>query len=186
MKLKWFDRFLIVLSALVLILIALGALGVGLGMLRVPFIDFFNLMVGYWVNVVILSAICVLILAVAVRMIVAVSAHPVQVAPQNVLLKTTENGTIRLSLTAVDVMVQRSVRGNSAVRDVSTRLLVTPQETLAIQLRLTLAPDTIVSDLSAQLQSDVRDYVQGHAGVPVQEIAIFVDASPAVSAARVE
>ena len=102
------------------------------------------------------------------------------------LLKTTDNGTIRIAVSALDSMVQRAARSAPSVRDLTSRIIVLDNDALAIQLRVTFAPDAMLSEGTAQVQADVKDYVQTHAGVPVQEVQVFVEAMGNGAAVRVE
>ena len=68
----------------------------------------------------------------------------------------------------------------------SFRAVVLENDALAFQLRVTFAPDAMLSEATTQVQSDVKDYVEAHAGVPVQEVQVFVEAMGNGVAIRVE
>ncbi len=188
MKMKWFDRVLLALVLIVFIGIAIFAIGIALGVLGAPFIRFYNLMTnGVWVNSLILASVGVVMLLIAIRVIYAICARKgASPLPTTVLLKTTDNGAIRIAISAVDTMVQRSARSLPAVRDVVSRIRVDEHDALFVQLRITFAPDTMLTEATAQIQSEVKEYVQAHAGVPVQEVQVFVDAVGSNQPARVE
>ena len=191
MRMKWFDRVLFVLVMLVLIAVAVFAIGValGIGAIQEAFMNFVALMSnGIWVNSLILGLIGALLIVVVLRVLYASCAHPSSGAPipTTVLLKTTDDGTIRIALSAIDTMVQRSARTSAAVRDVASRIAVTEQDGIAVQLRVVFAPDTILTEATVQIQNDVKEYVQSHAGVPVQEVQIYVDAVGSAQPVRVE
>lgn len=179
MKMKWFDRVLLVLVLLMVLALSVFAIGIAVGAFRTEFVDFYNLMTnGAWVNSLILIAASAVLILMSLRLLFASFAHGVSApaAPTTVLLKTTDNGSIRVAVSAIDTMVQRSARSSAAVRDVASRIAVDEHEALQIQLRVTFAPDTVVQDASVQIQSEVRDYVQAHSGVPVSSVQIYVDA----------
>ena len=177
MKMKWFDRVLIALVLIIFIGISVFAIGIAMGPLRTPFEEFYALMTnGLLINSVILIAVALVMLLIALRIIYAACARKAPAAPTTVLLKTTDSGSIRIAISAIDSMVQRSARNAASVRDVVSRVITTPNEELAIQLRVTFAPDTELSAATVKVQDDVREYVQKHAGVPVQEVQVLVDA----------
>lgn len=188
MKMKWFDRVLLALVLIAFIGAAVFMIGVTVSVFDVAFADFSSMMLqGDMVTMVIVAAVCVLMILIAIRVMYASVSHKDRTPmPTTVLLKTTDNGSIRIALTAVDTMVQRSVRSSAAVRDVNSRVMVTEHDAIAIQLRVTFAPDTVLADATAQIQNEVREYVQTHAGVPVQEVQIFVDAVGTAQLSRVE
>ena len=187
MKMKWFDRVLLTLVLVIFIGIGIFAIGIALGPLRPVFESFYSLMTnGLWINVLILAAIGLVMLLIAFRVIYASCAHKGAPLPTTVLLKTTDNGSIRIALSAIDTMVQRSARSAASVRDVVSRIIVTENDALAVQLRITFAPDSVLADATAQVQNEVKDYVQTHAGVPVQEVQVFVEAVGNGQVSRVE
>lgn len=191
MRMKWFDRVLFALIMIVLIGVAVFAIGVslGIGVFQEYFAAFYALMTnGIWVNLLILGLIGALLILMTIRVLYASCAHPGNNAPvpTTVLLKTTDNGTIRIALSAIDTMVQRSARSSAVVRDVASRIAVTEHDSLAVQLRVMFAPDTVLTEATVQIQNDVKEYVQSHAGVPVQEVQIFVDAVGSAQPVRVE
>ena len=187
MKMKWFDRVLLALVLIVFIGVGVFAIGIALGPLRPLFESFYALMTnGLWVNVLILSAVGLVMLLAALRVLYASCAHKSAPAPTTVLLKTTDNGTIRIAVSAVDSMVQRAARSAPSVRDLTSRILVLDNDALAIQLRVTFAPDAMLTEATTQVQNDVKDYVQTHAGVPVLEVQVFVEAMGNGAAVRVE
>ena len=83
-------------------------------------------------------------------------------------------------------MVQRSVRACPAVREVDSRLEASDQQSVCVRLRVNFAPDAVLPEVSSQIQRDVKDYIQSHAGVPVSEVQIFVEAVGAPQPVRVE
>lgn len=188
MKMKWFDRVLLALALVLLFALSVFTIGIALGVFRAAFVDFYNLMTnGVWVNAAILAAAGVVVFLIALRLLVASCSHKhAPDLPTTVLLKTTDNGSIRIALSAIDTMVQRAARSSSAVRDVASRILVNENDALLVQLRISFVPDTVVQDATAQIQSEVREYVQVHSGVPVNEVQVFVDAVGAAQMSRAD
>lgn len=177
MKMKWFDRLLLALVVIIFVGLSVFILGIGVGPLRAPYEDFYALMTnGLLINSIIMVVVGLVMLVLALRVIYACCAKRSAPAPTTVLLKTTDCGTIRIAISAVDSMVQRAARNAPSVRDLTSRVITTPNEELAIQLRITFAPDTELAAATVKVQEDVKDYVQKHTGVPVQEVQVFVEA----------
>ena len=65
-------------------------------------------------------------------------------------------------------------------------LLATEQEGVRVLLRVSFAPDSVLPEATAQIQREVKDYVQTHAGVPVTDVQIFVEAVGSPQPVRVE
>lgn len=105
---------------------------------------------------------------------------------RGVLVRSGEMGAVEITLSALDTLIQKSVRGFSAVRDCVSAMNVAPSGELDVQLRLALLPDTDVPDLSKQLQEEVKQFVESHAGVTVRQIAVLVESTGVNPAARVQ
>lgn len=182
MRFTWFDRLLAALSALLLLSAAVFAAGAAFGPFRAVLMsagDLSPLALG------ILAAVLALI---SLRLLYASLGHAAREerGPESVLIKTTDNGSILISLSALDTMVQRSVRACPAVREVDSRLEASDQQSVCVRLRVNFAPDAVLPEVSSQIQRDVKDYIQSHAGVPVSEVQIFVEAVGAPQPVRVE
>ncbi|MGI5884904.1 MAG: alkaline shock response membrane anchor protein AmaP [Candidatus Spyradocola sp.] len=182
MKMKWYDRLLAAVSALVLLAAAVFAVGAALGPFRAALQSMGE------VSGLLLGLVGVVLALIALRVLYAALGHaaPVQQGQDSVLIKATENGSILIALSALDTMVQRSVRACAAVRDVESRLVATEQEGVRVLLRVSFAPDSILPEATAQIQRDVKEYIQSHAGVPVVDVQIFVEAVGAPQPVRVE
>ena len=179
MKMKWFDRVFLILAALILIALSIFAAGVQLGLFRGLYDDLFaTINNGLTVNTIIVCAVCAVIFVMAFRLLVASmsSGEKRETAPDSVLIKTTNEGTIRLAVSAVDSMVQRSARTVQSVRDVSSRIFVTENDNLAVQLNVSFVVDTVVSEATVQVQEAVKSYLEQHTGISVGEVKVFVDA----------
>ena len=185
MKMKWVDRILLVLVMLCMLAVSVALIGIALGVLNQPVEQLYSVMTnGLWVNSLILIVIGAVLILMVIRVLYA--SHGGAVAPATVLLKTTDNGTIRIALSAVDTLVQRCVRSSASVRDVASHIGVDEHDALEIRLRISFAPETVLQEATVQIQNDVCEYVQTHTGVPVQGVQILIDAVGSGQNARVE
>ena len=189
MKMKWFDRIVLVLVMLCMLAVSVALIGIALGVLNQPVEQLYSVMTnGLWVNSLILIVIGAVLILMVIRVLYASCGghHGGAVAPATVLLKTTDNGTIRIALSAVDTLVQRCVRSSASVRDVASHIGVDEHDALEIRLRISFAPETVLQEATVQIQNDVCEYVQTHTGVPVQGVQILIDAVGSGQNARVE
>ena len=93
---------------------------------------------------------------------------------------------INLSLEALDTLVQKSVRGHAAVREVRSAEAVGEHGEVRISLRLGLVHDAVVPEVCQAVQAAVREYVQQKAGLNVAEVEILVYQVGAGTLARVD
>lgn len=103
--------------------------------------------------------------------------------PQTALIRESEQGSVNLSLQAVDAMVRRYVTGQANVREVKPRLVPGPNG-LTIYLKVVFAPETHIEPEATALQTGLAAYIQDYASLNVHKVQILVDTSPGVKPAR--
>jgi uncharacterized alkaline shock family protein YloU len=101
------------------------------------------------------------------------------------LVRQTELGAVRVSLKAVESLVQRAARQVQGVRDVRVDLHV-ERESVGIQLTVTVAPDLAIPTVSDEVQHRVERYVLETLGVTVSRVAVTFRAIADQAKARVE
>lgn len=183
MKIRWFDRLLLVVTSLFLL-----AQGAVIGMLaldygRDVFYHWSELMFGHTINRVILCVIAVLLALIALRMLFMRPKRD-NSAQSMIFMCTTDAGTVRILPEAVDAIVQRAARGNQHVRDLKTKVMPI-DETLHVQLRVMIAPGVLVKDVSVELQKMIKEELEKQTGIPVPEVQVIIEATPNTPA-RVE
>lgn len=183
MRIRWFDRLLLVLASLFLLIegVVLGLLALNIG--RPTFHRWVDLMFGHTINQVILCVVAVALLLIGLRLLLLRSRKPRE--DNMIFMCTTEAGTIRILPDAVEAIVQRSARNNAHVRDLKTRIMPV-DGSLHVQLRVMLSPGANVKDISVELQAAVKDELEKNTGIPVPEVQVIVEATPAPTAARVD
>jgi uncharacterized alkaline shock family protein YloU len=86
----------------------------------------------------------------------------------------TELGEVRISLDAVEHLVQRVSRQVKGVRDVRPHVRLAPDGVEA-DVRVWVAPDVSIPDLARELQEEVRRSVQAVVGVALSALEIRVE-----------
>ncbi len=95
-------------------------------------------------------------------------------------------GDVRISVSAVEGMVQRLVRNVAGVRDASA-VMERWEDGLSVRVRATVGPGEPVTDLSATIQDAIRTQVQRVIGMPVKQVRIEINhISPETRRSRVE
>ncbi len=183
MRFNFFDKFMLVL--ILLGMIALSALCIAMSMGLVTFE-----MVVYPISIItnglignrlILGGAGVVLLAVAFRLFVAMGKkREVKAAaaatPTSAVMLSGENGTAYISIAAIDQLVQRHCRANAKVKECES-LVVAAQEPCTgvnIRLKLSVAPETVVPELSGSLQQSLKQYVESLSGVTVNAVDILI------------
>jgi len=95
-------------------------------------------------------------------------------------------GDVRISVHAVEGMVQRLVRNVAGVRDASA-VIERWEDGLAVRVKATVGPGEPIADLSTTIQDAVKTQIQRVIGVPVAQVRIDIDhISPETRRSRVE
>lgn len=83
-------------------------------------------------------------------------------------------GEVRITLEAVENLVQRVARGVPGVRDVKPAV-ARGERGLEVYLRLWVAPDVNIPRLGEELREEIRRYVQEVVGVEVVHVDLSVE-----------
>jgi hypothetical protein len=90
------------------------------------------------------------------------------------LLQTGEFGEVRITLNALENMVLRVVQQMRGIRDSSRRVVYTPHG-LVVYLQVKVLPDQKLPDLTGELQSNVKNYLEEITGIIVSEVKVNVE-----------
>lgn len=186
MKPTPFDRFLIILSLLMLILLSAVMIGFASGLLVDPVETFMVNILATTAAKWITAGVALVLIVMAIRGIVAVCPPAEEPQAKTVMIKVTNSGKVQMTLTAVDTLVQKAARTVEGVRDVKSRINVSETQEAIIDLQVMLVPDAVVPSVCENVQNTVKEYVQTHAGLPVQDVAVCVEQVGATGVARVE
>ncbi len=83
-------------------------------------------------------------------------------------------GQIRVSLRAVEDMVDKEVARMDGIKEVKSRMVAVSQG-VGIQLRASVTPDVNVPDISAEIQNRVKEKVFEVTGLNVSTIKVSID-----------
>ena len=174
MKIKIFDRILAAILAL--IVIAVGVIGI-LIVLNVIAADYIKTILSGMHSTWQVQAIAIFGIAIILVIAIKVLFMGEKKAPaaKDILLKTTENGSIRISLFTVDSLVQKHVRSVNYVRDLKSQITVCGDSSVQVTLKISFMPETNIPEVSEQLQHSTKEYIQKYSGIFVQEVAVFID-----------
>lgn len=176
MKIRWFDRLLLVIASLFMILVAIGVGLLALGIGKDAFNFWSEILLYHTVNRVILCVAAVMLLLMALRLLFLRGRKP-QTA-SSMFMQSTDAGTIRITIAALEAIIQRASRGNAQVRDVKCRVIPLDNQQMKVGLRVMLSADANAKEVSAALQSAVKSALEDNTGIPVPEVEVTIEAAP--------
>ncbi|MDR3050654.1 MAG: alkaline shock response membrane anchor protein AmaP [Oscillospiraceae bacterium] len=182
MKHAFFDRLLIILCTLLLLAIAAFGLGIVTGLVPVA-------LVVEWLNLVFVSGgPRILFIACAAAIAVLAVFHFCIVLPKrksrasSFALQQTEHGTLKISVRALEHLVQKCIDQHPELTAVSSSIH-SDEETVRVDLRVTLQADINIPLAIASLQKQIKQYIEACSGVEVDEVRVFVEATTPVQTA---
>ena len=89
-------------------------------------------------------------------------------------IQKNENGTVRISLKALDALVQKCLNQHAELK-VVTSSLFSDEESIRVDIHITLQSDISMPLAISALQKQVKKYLEACSGVTVQEVRVFVD-----------
>lgn len=85
-----------------------------------------------------------------------------------------ELGDVRVSLPAIESLAEKVVSPIKGVREVRARVVSAPRG-INMHMKITVAPDINVPELSKDIQQQVRDSILNVAGIAVREVRVAVE-----------
>jgi len=93
---------------------------------------------------------------------------------QSTLLKHTNVGMIRISLSMLDSITQKTVRTFPEVKDVKTSV-VPEADAVKIRVILFIMPEVNIPELTLAVQSRVKEQVEAVSGIAAKEVQVYVE-----------
>lgn len=94
--------------------------------------------------------------------------------PEAVLIRDAAGGQIFITIPAVEQVILKSARSLAGVRE-ARPVIKSLRTGIKVYLHLLVAPDTVIPELTAELQQVVKAEVEHMVGIPVLEIKVLVD-----------
>lgn len=175
MKLKLFDRILLVILLIAALAVALVLFGVSLRIVpetaALGFVSLFYLNAH---NALILAGAGLIVLLIALRLLFA--GRRSSAAPQAVtaLVRQGEVGSTFITLSAIDTMAVKYCSAIEHVQQCHTSVCAVDGG-VSIGVRLDVDEQAEVVALCETLQTSMKQYIETHTGVVVREIGVLVE-----------
>ncbi len=124
----------------------------------------------------IVGIVSLLLLAATLAVFVAIFKREPRL--EQVLVKQGLQGEIAITVPAIKVLIMKAIKPIEGVRDIRPDVAQSV-EGLIIKLHMAINPELSVPELSQQIQSTVKQYLQDIGGLQVSEVRLLVDDIPA-------
>ena len=177
MKLRWYDRILVALSGLVLAAAGVAVVLWGCGVIRLPEPFALDLWTGgdwQWLPAIFLGG--ALVFLWGMRLLVRPFCFRQDKQSRYFTVKTGENDSLSISVAALDQLVRKCV--NACPEVTTSKIVITGQEkAMRVNVRVTLRGGVCIPEVVTRLQEQIKQYVTGCSGVPVETVRVVVEAA---------
>ena len=177
MKHPVWDRILILLCALVALGCAAGVVALLVGKISFEMINGWLAWVDMskWtvkVAMVGIAALFVLLFLLLFAMILPSRKK----RSSNYAIQRNENGMVRISLKALETLVNKCLNQHAELK-VVTSSLYSDEESIRVDVHISLQSDISMPLAISALQKQIKKYLEACSGVMVQEVRVFVDST---------
>jgi uncharacterized alkaline shock family protein YloU len=175
MKLNFFERLLLALTGILGVFFA-AALGVAVYFrdqlaVRVSGIAY-GLKEGVW-PVLIIDAIALIVLIWGLKLLSLAFKRPPRMDRSSVSVQNSENGSVRISVAAMDTLVKQAIAHDEGVVDIKTSI-INHEDSISVSIDMTLASDVHIPNVTMMMQRSIKNFIEEFSGIAVREVTIMV------------
>jgi uncharacterized alkaline shock family protein YloU len=100
-----------------------------------------------------------------------------------------ENGDVKITYDTLEQLATRAAMKLRGVQDLKTRVRVNEGGALVIAMKFAIEADLDIPKTTAELQTSVKEYIEGTAGLKVEQVTVYVtelSAQPEAAKKRVQ
>ena len=168
MKIKFFDRFLLFLGAVLTILA-----GIALAITGLQFAGVFAETVPLWVRVI---CIVVGVILIAFGAYVIAFPHRYSSTHGEFVVQRTDSGELRIAVKAIENLVQKCLDLHEEIYPQSMRI-INGREGVVVDLTVSLANNISIPLAVASLQKQIKQYLVASSGIEVKEVRVSVEST---------
>ena len=175
MKLNFFERLLLALTGILGVFFAamIGVavyfrdqLAVNVG--SVPY----SLAEGVW-PILIVDAIALVVLIWGLKLLSLAFKRPPRMDRSRVSVQNSENGSVRISVAAMDTLVKQAIAHDEGVVDIKTSI-INHEDSISVSIDMTLASDVHIPNVTMMMQRSIKNFIEEFSGIAVREVTIMV------------
>lgn len=175
MKHPFWDRLLILLCAAAAVCGAVGSVALVLGKISLaPVIELLTRISLLSLKSRIALVVMAIVLALFALLLIAVTLPAAKKRSSSFAIQQNENGMVRISLKALEALVHKCLDQHAELK-VVTSSLYSDEESIRVDVHVTLQSDISMPLAISALQKQIKRYLEACSGVVVQEVRVFVD-----------
>lgn len=177
MKLRWYDRILVALSGLLLAAAGVMIVLCGCGVVHLPEPFALDVWTGgdwQWLPAIFLGGLLVFLWGL--RLLIRPFCFAKDKQGKYFVVSTGEQDTLSISVAALDQLIRKCIAARPEV--LSSKISIGGQEkAMRVHVRVTLCGGVCIPEVVTKLQEQIKQYVTGCSGVPVESVRVTVEAA---------
>lgn len=176
MKMNFFERLLLALTGLlgVLFAAALGVVAYAGNQLQIRLGDYTLTMYNHGVLAVLLvGVIALIVLLWGLKLLALAFKREPRLDRSSVSVQHTEDGSVRISVAAMDTLVKQAIAHDEGVVDVKTSI-INHEDSISVSIDMTLASDVHIPNVTMMMQRSIKNFIEEFSGIAVREVTIMV------------
>ena len=114
------------------------------------------------------------LVAWSVHLILVATGHARKSKKSSVSVQNVEDGAVRVSVQAMDILVKQAVAKTEGIADVRTRI-DNHGDSITVHIEMTLNSDVYIPNVTTLMQRNIKSFVQEYSGISVREVTIMVN-----------
>lgn len=175
MKLNFFERLLLALTGIlgVFFAAALGIVSYAGNRLQLTLGSYaITLRQGVW-WVVLVGVIALVALGWALKLLSLSFKREPRTDRSSVSVQNSENGSVRISVAAMDTLVKQAIAHDEGVVDIKTSI-INHEDSISVSIDMTLASDVHIPNVTMMMQRSIKNFIEEFSGIAVREVSIMV------------
>lgn len=170
-----FDRFILTLYSLALVVISLFVMAAGLNLISSAYIEtaIAEMYTSSQVGMIYFAAAAVFFLISLKFLFSSVRGRASRPHMSPSVQRSTEYGNVQITVETLESLAIHATRRVRGVRDLKARIAVRENGT-AVHMKVTVDGETPIPDLTQQIQQAVKERIETIAGVELSEVTVLV------------
>nr|WP_264484430.1 alkaline shock response membrane anchor protein AmaP [Brevibacillus borstelensis] len=172
MLVNLFDRFILTLYSFALIVLSVSVIGASSGLIPAEYIrPYLEQLLGGFQPAYLITA--VIFLIVSLRFFFSSFRRSKKPKTEKGIRQRSDLGEVNITLQTIQTIAERAARRVKGVRDLKT-VVRALESGNTITVRVSVDGETPLPELTQKLQTDIKEQVEGIAGVIISEVAVVV------------
>lgn len=91
----------------------------------------------------------------------------------SVSVQNTEDGSVRISVQAMDTLVKQAIGHTEGVAAIKTHI-INHEDSITVQIEMTLESDVHIPNITMLMQRSIKNFIEEYSGIAVREVTVMI------------